>query len=122
MGLQRALRSVLGRKEVAERFKKWGREQDTAARLGGDEFLIVLTEIRDIADAAVAAERLMDIMAAEFVVQGQPLSITCSLSISIFPEPGVEGETLLKNADAAMYSAKGGGRDNFQLFHRGHEC
>jgi diguanylate cyclase (GGDEF)-like protein/PAS domain S-box-containing protein len=102
--------------DVAERLQKWGREQDTVARLGGDEFLIVLTEIRDIPDVAVAAERLMDTMAAEFVVQGQPLSITCSLGISIFPEHGRDGETLIKNADAAMYSAKDGGRNNFQLF------
>ncbi len=56
--------------EVAERLKKWGREQDTVARLGGDEFLITLTHVKDVPDAAVAAERLMDAMTAEFVVQG----------------------------------------------------
>ena len=56
--------------EVAERLKTWGREQDTVARLGGDEFLIMLTDVKDIPDAAVAAERLMDAMTAEFVIQG----------------------------------------------------
>jgi diguanylate cyclase (GGDEF)-like protein len=103
-------------KEVAERLKTWAREQDTVARLGGDEFLIVLTSVRDIPCAAIAAERLMDTMIAEFVVQGHPLMVSCSLGISIFPEHGADGETLIKNADAAMYSAKDYGRNNFQFF------
>jgi diguanylate cyclase (GGDEF)-like protein/PAS domain S-box-containing protein len=60
-------------KEVAERLKTWAREQDTVARAGGDEFLIVLTDVKDIPGAAIAAERLMDAMTAEFVVQGHPL-------------------------------------------------
>ena len=103
-------------KEVAERLKRWAREQDTVARLGGDEFLIVLTDVKDIPGAAVAAERLMDAMTAEFVVQGHLLRVSCSLGISIFPEHGADGETLIKNADAAMYSAKDYGRNNFQFF------
>jgi diguanylate cyclase (GGDEF)-like protein/PAS domain S-box-containing protein len=103
-------------KEVAERLKRWAREQDTVARLGGDEFLIVLADVKDIPGAAVAAERLMDAMTAEFVVQGHPLMVNCSLGISIFPEHGADGETLIKNADAAMYSAKDYGRNNFQFF------
>jgi diguanylate cyclase (GGDEF)-like protein/PAS domain S-box-containing protein len=102
--------------QVAERLKKWSREQDTVARVGGDEFLIVLTAVKEPADAAVAAERLMNTMTAEFVAQGHSLGVGCSIGISIFPEHGAEGETLIKNADAAMYSAKESGRDNFQFF------
>ena len=102
--------------EVAERLKTWGREQDAVARLGGDEFLIMLTDVKDIPDAAVAAERLMDAMTAEFVVQSHPLNIGCSIGISIFPEHGADAETLIKNADAAMYSAKANGRNNFRFF------
>jgi diguanylate cyclase (GGDEF)-like protein/PAS domain S-box-containing protein len=102
--------------DVAERLKRSMREQDTVARLAGDEFLIVLTDVKDIPDAAVAAERFMDAMTAEFVVQGHPLSISCSLGISIFPEHGADGEVLIKNADAAMYCAKDYGRDNFRFF------
>jgi diguanylate cyclase (GGDEF)-like protein/PAS domain S-box-containing protein len=102
--------------EVAERLKTWAREQDTVARLGGDEFLIMLTQVKDVADAAVAAGRLMDAMTAEFVVQGHSLSIGCSVGISIFPEHGADGETLIKNADAAMYSAKGSGHNGFRFF------
>jgi diguanylate cyclase (GGDEF)-like protein/PAS domain S-box-containing protein len=102
--------------DVADRLKTWGREQDTLARLGGDEFLIMLTHVKDTPDAAVAAERLMDAMTAEFVVQGHSLRVSCSLGISIFPEHGADGESLIKNADAAMYSAKESGRNNFRFF------
>jgi diguanylate cyclase (GGDEF)-like protein/PAS domain S-box-containing protein len=102
--------------EVAERLKTWAREQDTVARVGGDEFLIVLTGLKDVADAAVATERIVNLMTAEFVVQGHSLSIGCSVGISIFPEHGADGETLIKNADAAMYSAKDNGRNNFRCF------
>jgi len=103
-------------REVAKRLNKWGREQDTIARLGGDEFLIMLTEIKEASDAAIAAKRLMDAMTAEFVIQGHSLNIGCSVGISVFPEHGVDGETLIKNADAAMYSAKDSGRNNFRFF------
>ncbi len=103
-------------KEVAGRLKTWGREQDTVARLGGDEFLITLTHVKDIPDVAVAAERLMNEMTAEFIIQGHSLNVNCSIGISMFPEHGMDCETLIKNADAAMYSAKEGGRNNFRFF------
>jgi diguanylate cyclase (GGDEF)-like protein/PAS domain S-box-containing protein len=102
--------------EVAKRLKRFAREQDTVARLGGDEFLIMLTHVKDVSDAAVAAERLMDAMTAEFVIQGHSLHVSCSVGISIFPEHGADAETLIKNADAAMYSAKESGRKNFRFF------
>ena len=102
--------------EVAERLKGWARELDTVARLGGDEFLIVLTGIKDVADAAVAADRIMDTMTADFLIQGHSLNVSCSLGISIFPEHGADSETLIKNADAAMYGAKENGRNNFRFF------
>src|ERR1019366_6926963 len=82
--------------EVAGRLKRWGREQDTVARLGGDEFLIMLTDVKDIPDAAVAAERLMDAMTADFVVQGHTLGVSCSLGISVFPEHGADSEKLMR--------------------------
>jgi EAL domain-containing protein (putative c-di-GMP-specific phosphodiesterase class I) len=65
---------------------------------------------------AVAAERLMDAMTAGFVVQGHSLDVSCSIGVSIFPEHGTDCETLIKNADAAMYGAKDCGRDNFRFF------
>ncbi len=101
---------------AGDRLQRFAREQDTVARIGGDEFIIVLTSVKDIHDAAGAAERLMDTMAVEFYVQGHCLGISCSLGISIFPEHGTDSETLIKNADAAMYCAKDNGRNNFQIF------
>jgi diguanylate cyclase (GGDEF)-like protein/PAS domain S-box-containing protein len=103
-------------KEVAERLKRFAREQDTIARVGGDEFFIVLTAVKDAADAAVAAERLMDAMTVELVIQGRSLSISCSIGISISPEHGRDGEALIKNADAAMYCAKESGYNSFRFF------
>ena len=107
--------------EVAKRLEICVREQDMVARLDvcrldGDEFLIVLTGVKDISEAAVAAKRFMDTMTVEFAVQDHSLVITGSLGISIFPEHGANGQTLIKNADAAMYFAKGRGRNNFQFF------
>jgi diguanylate cyclase (GGDEF)-like protein/PAS domain S-box-containing protein len=103
-------------KELAERLKRWAREQDTVARLSGDEFVLMLTHVKDVPDVAVAAERLMDAITAEFVVQGHTLTVSCSVGISIFPEHGADAETLIKNADAAMYSAKDNGSNNFRFF------
>jgi EAL domain-containing protein (putative c-di-GMP-specific phosphodiesterase class I) len=76
----------------------------------------MLTHVKDTPDAAIAAERLMDAMTAEFVIQGHSLNVRCSVGISIFPEHGADRETLIKNADAAMYSAKGSSRNNFRFF------
>ena len=102
--------------EVAKRLKGWARELDTVARLGGDEFVIVLSGVKEVADAAVAADRIVKSMTDGFAVQGHPLNISCSLGISIFPEHGADSESLIKNADAAMYSAKENGRNNFRFF------
>jgi diguanylate cyclase (GGDEF)-like protein len=102
--------------KIAERLKTWGREQDTIARLGGDEFLIMVTQVNDLPDVAAAAERLMDAMTAAFLVEGNPLNVSCSIGVSIFPEHGTDCETLIKNADAAMYGAKDIGRNNFNFF------
>lgn len=102
--------------EVAARLKEWAREQDTVARVGGDEFVLVLTGIRQASDAAVAAERVVNLIATAFSVHGQSLNVTCSVGVSMFPEHGMDGETLIKHADAAMYSAKQHGPNNVQFF------
>lgn len=102
--------------EAADRLKHQIRDQDTVSRVGGDEFLVVLSGIRDIGDAAAAAERIVNALAAEFVIQARPLRVSCSVGISIFPEHGDDAETLIKNADAAMYGAKESGRNRFRFF------
>ena len=102
--------------EFAERLKTWAREQDTVARVGGDEFLIVLSGIRDASDAAATAERLISAMTAEFLVEGHSLHVSCSIGVSMFPKHGTDCETLIKNADAAMYGAKDSGRNSYRFF------
>jgi diguanylate cyclase (GGDEF)-like protein/PAS domain S-box-containing protein len=103
-------------KEVATRLKSLSREEDTVARIGGDEFLVVLPSIHESVDAAVTAERIARGMDQEFIIEGRSFKVTCSIGISIFPEHGKDGETLIKNADAAMYSAKESGRYTFRFF------
>ena len=102
--------------QVANRLRTWARDQDTVARIGGDEFLIVVNGVREIDDAAVAAQRIVEILRAEFFIQGHTLNISGSLGISIFPDHGADAETLTRNADAAMYDAKERGGDGFRFF------
>lgn len=102
--------------EVGERLKTWARDQDTVARVGGDEFLVVLTGLKDASDAATAAQRILNAMRGGVIIQGHALTVSCSIGISIFPEHGENAETLIKNADAAMYSVKDSGRNNFRFF------
>ena len=102
--------------EMGRRLQDLAREQDTVARLGGDEFLVVLGAVDEGADAAVVAERVAHEVSREFHLQGRALSVTCSIGISLYPEHGDDVETLIKNADAAMYSAKEGGRNTFRFF------
>lgn len=102
--------------ELATRLQTWARDQDTVARLGGDEFIIVLGSIQQAADAAVAAERVAHAISQEFTLQGRSLNVTCSIGISLFPDHGEDTETLIKHADAAMYSSKESGRNTFRYF------
>jgi diguanylate cyclase (GGDEF)-like protein len=103
-------------KSVAERLKRQTRDQDTVCRMGGDEFIIVLSAIRDEAEAAIVAERIVSAIDADFMIDGRTLKVSCSLGISIYPEHGADSEALIKNADAAMYGAKESGRNRFFFF------
>jgi diguanylate cyclase (GGDEF)-like protein/PAS domain S-box-containing protein len=103
-------------KEVAKRIQNCGRERDTVARVGGDEFLILLGSIKDAADAAIAAQRIMTALNENFLIQGQSLNVNCSVGISMFPEHGADSETLIRNADAAMFRAKSDGRSKVRFF------
>lgn len=102
--------------EIGQRLAGCAREQDTVARVSGDEFVIALASIEDAADAAVVAARIAGALAADFHIRGNVLRVTCSIGISIFPDHGEEAETLMRSADAAMYSAKEGGRNMFRFF------
>ena len=101
---------------IALRLHACAREEDTVARLGGDEFLIALGPIGSHDDAAIVAERIASELRPPFNLNGNSLSVTCSIGISIFPDHGGDAETLIKHADAAMYASKGRGRNTFSFF------
>jgi diguanylate cyclase (GGDEF)-like protein/PAS domain S-box-containing protein len=101
--------------EVARRLKNAVRDGDTVARVGGDEFTIVLQELTHVQDAAVVAQKVLRTIAAPMEIGGHPLYVTASIGITLFPADGEDAETLLKNADAAMYRAKSEGRNTYQM-------
>ena len=91
---------------VAERLVSCVREDDTVARQGGDEFIIVLSEIGDADNLVTIAEKLIQGLSAPFCFGGQEVFISVSIGIASYPSDGTDKDVLLKNADAAMYSAK----------------
>jgi diguanylate cyclase (GGDEF)-like protein/PAS domain S-box-containing protein len=103
-------------KEVAARLIKQLRVVDTICRTGGDEFVVVLPEIKRSADAANVAQKLIENLSQPVRVEERELTVTPSIGISVFPEDGRDAETLIRNADAAMYHAKEMGRANYQFF------
>ncbi|MGZ7077812.1 MAG: EAL domain-containing protein [Thermoanaerobaculia bacterium] len=100
---------------VAARVQSCVRESDTVARLGGDEFTLLLPLSRSD-DSAPVAQKILEAIRYPFQLEGREFFITTSLGISLYPEDGTDAETLIKNADTAMYQAKELGRDNCQLF------
>ncbi|MBP2678972.1 MAG: hypothetical protein H6Q82_2037 [Deltaproteobacteria bacterium] len=101
---------------VAERLQGVVRETDTLARMSGDEFCVILTDQRDEGAAIDACHRLHNALAAPFPFEGQEMHVTASMGISLFPFNGDTPETLVKNADIAMFRAKAQGRDTVQVF------
>lgn len=101
--------------EVAGRLKKIVRDTDTVSRLGGDEFLILLS-VEGVDGAARIARRLLVTVSEPYEIGGHSLRITCSIGISVFPKDSTSFEELFKNADVAMYKAKGSGRDAFHFY------
>ncbi|MGA2404548.1 MAG: diguanylate cyclase, partial [Syntrophobacteraceae bacterium] len=113
---------------VSERIQEGVRKSDKAARhveaqfshsvsrLGGDEFTILLPEIRHVQDSANVAKRILDTVSRPLVIAGHEIFITGSIGITVYPMDGEDADTLLKNADAAMYSAKEQGRNNYQFY------
>lgn len=115
-------------KGVAERIREGVRKTDKSARhvdaqitrsisrLGGDEFTILLPEIRHVQDSAKVAKRILESVSRPLVIAGHEIFVTGSIGITVYPMDGEDPDTLLKNADAAMYSAKEQGRNNFQFY------
>jgi diguanylate cyclase (GGDEF)-like protein/PAS domain S-box-containing protein len=99
---------------VAERFLASSRAEDSVARLGGDEFVVLCEGLNDPDDAGRVAAHLLDSLGAPFVVAGRQLFVTASTGVAMTPAP--DADTLLREADAAMYQAKALGRNRFALF------
>ena len=102
--------------KVADRLLGAVRDGDTVARLGGDEFILVLNDQTGQEVIYRAMQRIISKIAEPIEVDGQELLVTASAGISLYPQDGPDVETLLKNADAAMYRAKDKGRNNFQFY------
>ena len=103
-------------RHLGERIKLCVREEDTVARLGGDEFTAVLPDLRSSADAEGVARKIIDSVSAPFKMDGEEVFVGASIGITIAPEDGTDPETLLRNADAAMYQAKTAGRNTLKFF------
>lgn len=101
---------------VATRLSGSVREGDTVTRQGGDEFVLILSEESDV---QVVTKRILKAMSEPFDINGRELRITCSIGIACYPKDGEDQQTLLKNADAAMYQAKELGRNNAQYYESG---
>jgi diguanylate cyclase (GGDEF)-like protein len=101
---------------LAKRLVQCVRSTDTVSRQGGDEFVVLLSEIDHPQDAISMSRRLLDVVAGATSIEKHDLHITASIGVSIYPEDGRDAETLLKNADTAMFHAKENGRQSFQFF------
>ena len=103
-------------KVIATRLKSCLRDADTVSRLGGDEFLVAVPGLPDPQAVVPIVEKLLQVVSETCIIDGQSLSISPSIGISMFPRDGIDADSLIKNADAAMYLAKDNGRANYQFF------
>src|SRR5258707_14902872 len=103
-------------KAIAARLQVSLREEDSIARMGGDEFTVLLADLKTPDDAAKIAQKVLDMVALPLQIDGTELFVTTSIGIALFPSDGDTAETLLANADHAMYRAKDAGRNSYQMF------
>ncbi len=101
---------------VADRLVACVRNTDIVCRQGGDEFVILLAEIEQTLDTAQIADKLLEVFAKPHRIGGQELYVTVSIGISVYPDDGNDVETIIQNADTAMFHAKSIGRNNYQFF------
>ncbi|HJV84425.1 MAG TPA: EAL domain-containing protein [Noviherbaspirillum sp.] len=103
-------------REIGRRLQQCVRGEDTVARIGGDEFLVVLPDIDRGEQAVPVAEKILAATARPFLLQEHQIHTTISIGISVYPDDGRDAHELVRHADAALYQAKGHGRDNYQFF------
>ena len=103
-------------KRLAQRLQACLRSVDLVGRLGGDEFLVIISGLERTEDVIPIAEKIAECISEPFALEGQTLGVSGSIGISMYPQDGESTDTLIRNADAAMYLAKERGRSNFQFF------
>ena len=103
-------------KEMARRFKRSLRAVDVVGRLGGDEFIILTEEVDELSQIANVAHKILTTTIQPIVLLGEECRVTASIGISIYPGDGTDEQTLIKNADIAMYFAKEEGKNNYQFY------
>ena len=101
---------------IAKRLVGCVRRSDTVSRQGGDEFVVLLSEMEQQEDAAISALRILEAVAQGHSIDQHDLHLTTSIGVSVHPDDGPDAETLVKNADTAMYQAKENGRQSYQFF------
>jgi diguanylate cyclase (GGDEF)-like protein/PAS domain S-box-containing protein len=101
---------------IAKRLVDCVRSSDTVSRQGGDEFVVLLSEVHRSEDAAISALRILQAVAEAHPIDQHDLHVTASIGVSVYPDDGQDAETLIKNADTAMYQAKENGRQSYQFF------
>jgi diguanylate cyclase (GGDEF)-like protein/PAS domain S-box-containing protein len=101
---------------IAKRLLDCVRFSDTVSRQGGDEFVVLLAEVDHSEDAAITARRMLQVVAEAHSIDEHDLHVTASIGVSVYPDDGLDAETLIKNADTAMYQAKENGRQSYQFF------
>ena len=102
--------------QVGQRLSGVIRECDTVSRLGGDEFTVILADVDAATGVALVAQKIFEALAIPLTLAGQEVFVTASIGISLFPANGQEAETLVKNADIAMYHAKEAGRNTYRFY------
>jgi diguanylate cyclase (GGDEF)-like protein len=106
-------------RSIAVRLTDALRQSDTVSRISGDEFVILLPEITHVEDAALVAKKLLQAAVGPHRVESQDVRVTASLGVSLYPDHGQDADTLITNADAAMYHAKRAGLGQFRVFDTG---
>jgi diguanylate cyclase (GGDEF)-like protein/PAS domain S-box-containing protein len=101
---------------IAKRLIECVRGSDTVSRQGGDEFVVLLLDVEQPEDAAQTSRKILQALAEVHPIDRHDLHVTASIGVSVYPDDGLDAETLIKNADTAMYQAKENGRQSYQFF------